>query len=1169
MPRSGPFVLPLFALFCLWSLCPSCSTGGVTEQADAGDAEVVSAEVVGEVGQSCRAAADCDDGSDCTKDICAADGSCENTPLTGDACDDGNACTTGDACSSGVCVGQAALCDDGNGCTTDGCDPKSGCTHVNAADGAVCEDGSLCTSGDACQGGTCTPGEPVECEDTKPDDCLYTVCNPANGECDKLEKYAAGHPCKDGNPCTNDDECDEEGECQAGGPHECVAQHPCKKAYCNETAKEGTNPCVLEWKAEGVGCDDGDACTDGDLCVKKAEEAPDMDCTGDPVDCADGNPCTVDSCNEEAGCIYGQAGDGTPCIVSQGECVQSGSCQTGECVVEGKAFCDDKIECTQDTCLENNECEHMPDHGMCSDGEFCNGEEVCDLEAGCIAGEAPQVDDGFECTADSCDEDADVVLHEPDDAVCDDGDACNGLESCDPAQGCVDGKAVVCDDDNFCTTDICNAGKCLFAPDNEGVPCDDGDECTSGNHCAAGKCVYDGVSPGCQGACGDGKCVYEEDFENCKADCGICGDGVCGTHEAGPDGGLCPKDCLAACGDGKCEGGESPEFCLADCSGCGDGFCGLAESHQSCPGDCPPACGNGACEFGENPSLCPADCTPPCGDGICIAGENTYSCPADCTVCGDAVCGTDETVDNCPQDCDTPCGNGLCEGGENPQECPTDCGFCGDGACGFAETPEVCPGDCVETCGDGECQADTEDAASCFKDCQYDPDPDGDAVIEGDNCPLVANAEQQDTDEDGQGDACDLDDDNDGENDATDCAPLDDQVSHLTSEFCDGKDNDCNESVDEEVDCTDGNSCTIDSCGGEDGCLHEPSDALCDDGEFCTLDTCDPDLGCQYANNPAQCEDGDVCTTGDACVDKVCTPSGELNCDDGNGCTADTCDAVAGCQHEALTGPQGEMLCCIADKAECDDDNPCTMDLCMAALHQCVNEALPDELPCDDANPCTTASECADGQCVGEPYSCDDSLECTDDMCDGAGGCSNPVAQSWCYIEEECVAEGEVSFDNQCLSCRPEESTDEYLADDTLECGPLPETAVSAFVSGACLVVQCLEGRGNCDSNHANGCETNTQTHLEHCGECGKPCDLGWVCSQGECKNQCDDGLTKCPDVGCTDLTATRSIAGTAVLSAATCTLRPNAWNLSARWVRASPAGPTWQTATRTAASAR
>ena len=56
---------------------------------------------------------------------------------------------------------------------------------------------------------------------------------------------------------------------------------------------------------------------------------------------------------------------------------------------------------------------------------------------------------------------------------------------------------------------------------------------------------------------------------------------------------------------------------------------------------------------------------------------------------------------------------------------------------------------------------------------QIPVDTDGDGVRDTeDNCPLIANTDQLDTDEDGIGDLCDTDDDGDGVLDTLDNCPL-------------------------------------------------------------------------------------------------------------------------------------------------------------------------------------------------------------------------------------------------------------------------------------------------------------------------------------------------------------------------------------------------------------
>jgi uncharacterized repeat protein (TIGR01451 family) len=83
---------------------------------------------------------------------------------------------------------------------------------------------------------------------------------------------------------------------------------------------------------------------------------------------------------------------------------------------------------------------------------------------------------------------------------------------------------------------------------------------------------------------------------------------------------------------------------------------------------------------------------------------------------------------------------------------------------------------------------------------QFDLNGDGDFrdVEERDNCPLVPNADQTDTDGDGAGDACDPDRDGDGYSNAYELRAGSDPANpNSTPEVCDGADNDADTQVDE------------------------------------------------------------------------------------------------------------------------------------------------------------------------------------------------------------------------------------------------------------------------------------------------------------------------------------------------------------------------------------
>jgi len=206
-------------------------------------------------------APNCNDGNVCTTDTCNTLTGCVHTNNT-NPCDDGNACTTNDTCSGGSCVGgPAPNCDDGNVCTTDGCNPASGCTHVNNTN--PCSDGNACTTNDTCSGGSCVGGPAPNCDDGNV--CTTDSCDPATG-CVHINNAA---PCSDGNACTTGDTC-AAGACVGGSlPLDCNDNNVCTDDSCNPSTgcvhTNNSNP-----------CNDGDACTSNDTCSGGV-------CTGTPT----------------------------------------------------------------------------------------------------------------------------------------------------------------------------------------------------------------------------------------------------------------------------------------------------------------------------------------------------------------------------------------------------------------------------------------------------------------------------------------------------------------------------------------------------------------------------------------------------------------------------------------------------------------------------------------------------------------------------------------------------------------------------------------------------------------------------------------------------------------------------------------------------------------------
>ncbi|MBI5610599.1 MAG: hypothetical protein HY902_17115, partial [Deltaproteobacteria bacterium] len=125
----------------------------------------------------------------------------------------------------------------------------------------------------------------------------------------------------------------------------------------------------------------------------------------------------------------------------------------------------------------------------------------------------------------------------------------------------------------------------------------------------------------------------------------------------------------------------------------------------------------------------------------------------------------------------------------------------------------------------------------------------------------------------------------------------------------------------------------------------------------CIQNLCDPKTG-QCGLQPAAlntpCSDGSACTASAACKAGVCAVTASVDCNDGDACTTDTCDALVGCVHK---------------QANCSDGNPCTVDQCDPKTSACSFSAGPMEgKGCDaDQNGCTVNDVCKAGTCLAGP----------------------------------------------------------------------------------------------------------------------------------------------------------------------------------------------------------
>jgi hypothetical protein len=449
-----------------------------------------------EAGCKGGAAPSCSDPVDCTTDACnETTDSCDHTP-NDSACSDDLFCNGAEVCDalSGCRAGPIPHCTDVIDCTADACDEDlDSCTH--ATNDSVCDDGVYCNGGEICDVATgCRPGPPRDCADDFA--CTTDSCDEDSDSCAHAADDSA---CDDHQYCNGTEVCDVAAGCRAGTAPSCADTVDCTTDACDEESDSCTH------SANDAACDDHQHCNGVETCNVTAGCA-----AGTAPDCKDDVGCTTDACNEDTDAcdnLPDDAGCDDNLFCNGAEtCDPVADCQPGTA-----PDCKDAVECTVDYCNEAaGACAHAPNHSVCHDGSFCDGQEKCDPASGCKPGETPACDDGVSCTTDTCDTETDSCAHVANDSACNDGLYCNGIETCNAQTDCVSGVSVAClPSSEQCTRNECNetSHECGVVPADDGGVCDDADVCTTEDACAGGDCVGQPLCNEPCERCNEGACV--------------------------------------------------------------------------------------------------------------------------------------------------------------------------------------------------------------------------------------------------------------------------------------------------------------------------------------------------------------------------------------------------------------------------------------------------------------------------------------------------------------------------------------------------------------------------------------------------------------------------------------------------------------------------------------
>ena len=344
-------------------------------------------------------------------------------------------------------------------------------------------------------------------------------------------------------------------------------------------------------------------------------------------------------------------------------------------------------------------------------------------------------------------------------------------------------------------------------------------------------------------------------------------------------------------------------------------------------------------------------------------------------------------------------------------------------------------------------------------------------------------------------------------------------------EVCDGKDNDCNNAIDDLATCTAGLACKNGACVPATCGVEQP----CPEGYTCTAGAC----------QVAPCGTGPACTAGAVCRFGQCTdPCAGVTCGTGTVCASGTCTA-GGCYN---TGCPSGQLCrngaCVTDACvgvigdTCPSGTFCRGGDCVQA---CVFQSCPAGQRCGIdgfcvLDPCagvTCAPDqlCANGACIANAclgVSCGPGLVCQGGACvdDPCAGIRCPAGQclgGQCYSTENPLGVGapppaapKSSSGCGCGSGAGGASSALLL----LLALPLARrrrgpraqprallalAAAAALGGGACKAASDKFDPSQCQETCGEQRCVDLRSDPVHCAACGTACGTGQICVDAVC----------------------------------------------------------------------